>query len=70
MDLIFFVRSGDGTYRRIEEHQRQRAWDEQTLKEALWQSGFRTVSIYGDYTLSAPKEESQRWHIAAVRTGE
>ncbi|MBR0513817.1 MAG: class I SAM-dependent methyltransferase [Clostridia bacterium] len=70
LDLIFFVRSGDGTYRRIEEHQRQRAWDEQTLKEALWQSGFRTVSIYGDYTLSAPKEESQRWHIAAVRTGE
>ena len=54
----------------IEEHQKQKAWSEKTLKEALWKAGFRTVSFYGDYTLTAPKENSQRWHIAAVRTEE
>ena len=68
LDLIFFVRDEDGKYRRIEEHQKQRAWDERTLKETLWHAGFRTVSIYGDYTLNAPKEQSQRWHVAATRT--
>ena len=70
LDLIFFSRADDGTYRRIEEHQRQRAWDEKTLKETLWHAGFRAVSLYGDYTLNAPKEKSQRWHVAATRTDE
>ena len=70
LDLVFFIRKEDGSYRRIEEHQKQKAWDEKTLKEALWQAGFRTVSVYGDYTMNAPKETSQRWHIAAVRTTE
>ena len=70
LDLIFFVRDEDGKYRRIEEHQRQKAWDEKTLKETLWHAGFRTVSFYGDYTMNAPKEQSQRWHIAATRAEE
>ena len=70
LDLVFFSRAEDGTYRRIEEHQRQRAWDEKTLKQALWEAGFRAVSFYGDYTLSSPKEKSQRWHVAAVRAEE
>jgi hypothetical protein len=67
LDLVFFVRAENGTYHRIEEHQRQRAWDEQTLKEALWKTGFRTVSFYGDYTLNAPGDHCQRWHVAATR---
>ena len=70
LDLIFFVRDEDGKYRRIEEHQRQKAWDEKTLKETLWHAGFRTVSLYGDYTMNAPKEQSQRWHVAATRAEE
>ena len=67
LDLIFFVREKDGKYRRMEEHQQQRAWDEKTLKEQLWHAGFRTVSFYGDYTLNAPKDGNQRWHVAATR---
>ena len=68
LDLISFVKEKDGKYRRTEEHQKQRAWDEKTLKETLWHAGFRTVSLYGDYTLNAPKEGNQRWHVAATRT--
>ena len=70
MDLIFFVLDPDGKYRRMEEHQQQRAWDEKTMKEALWHAGFRGVSIYGDYSLNAPREGNQRWHIAATRAEE
>ncbi|MBR6164538.1 MAG: class I SAM-dependent methyltransferase [Clostridia bacterium] len=67
LDLCFFVREEDGRYRRMEEHQRQRAWDQKTLKETLWRAGFRAVSLYGDYTLNTAREENQRWHIAATR---
>ena len=67
LDLVFFVREKDNQYRRIEEHQKQRAWDEKTLKENLWHAGFRAVSIYGDFTLNSSTEGNQRWHIAATR---
>jgi len=67
LDLCFFVRETDGRYRRIEEHQKQRAWDQKTLKETLWHAGFRAVSLYGDYTLNAAGDNHQRWHVAATR---
>ena len=67
LDLVFFVREKDNQYRRIEEHQRKRAWDEKTLKENLWHAGFRAVSIYGDFTLNSSTDGNQRWHIAATR---
>ena len=67
LDLTFFVREEDGKYRRIDERQHQRAWDQQTLKETLWHAGFRAVSLYGDYTMNAATDENQRWHVAATR---
>ena len=68
LDLVFFVREKENQYRRIEEHQKQRAWDEKTLKENLWHAGFRAVSIYGDFTLNSSTDENQRWHVAATRS--
>ena len=35
LDLIFFVREAEGKYRRMEEHQRQRAWDEKSEGNAV-----------------------------------
>ena len=67
LDLTFFVLEEDGKYRRIDERQHQRAWDQQTLKETLWHAGFRAVSLYGDYTMNAATDENQRWHVAATR---
>ncbi len=67
LDLVFFVREKENQYRRIEEHQKQRAWDEKTLKENLWHAGFRAVSIYGDFTLNSSTDGNQRWHVAATR---
>ncbi len=68
MDLSFFVRDEDGRYRRIDERQHQRAWEQQELKEALWHTGFRAVSMYGDFSMNAAGDENQRWHIAATRS--
>ena len=70
MDLTFFAKDEDGRYRRIDERQHQRAWDQTTLKETLWHAGFRAVSLYGDFTINAAAEENQRCHIAAARAAE
>ena len=67
LDLVFFAREKENQYRRIEEHQKQRAWEEKTLKENLWHAGFRAVSIYGDFTLNSSTDGNQRWHVAATR---
>ena len=68
MDLSFFVRDEDGRYRRIDERQHQRAWEQQELKEALWHTGFRAVSMYGDFSMNAAGDENQRWHNATTRS--
>jgi len=67
MDLCFFLREKDGKYRRIEEHQKQRVWDAQTLKSVLLQTGFRGICFYGNGTLNPAKDSDERWHAAAVR---
>mgnify|MGYP002622711099 CR=1 FL=1 len=70
MDLCFFVKEQDGRYRRMEEHQRQRAWDAQTLKSMLLEVGFRGVCLYGDGTLNPAQDSDLRWHVAAGRPAE
>ena len=54
----------------MEETQRQKAWDTQTLKQALLSAGFRGVCVYGDSTLNPAREEDQRWHVCASRPPE
>jgi len=70
LDLCFFLREEDGRYRRMEEHQVQRAWDPQTIKELLWKAGFRAVCLYSGNTLNPAREQDQRWHVAAARPEE
>ena len=67
LDLCFFLREEDGRYRRMEEHQVQRAWDQRTLKETLWHAGFRAVCMYSGTSLNPAREEDQRWHVAASK---
>lgn len=70
MDLCFFVKEADDRYRRVEEHQKQRAYSQQTLKMLLQQAGFHMISFFGDRTLNAPEEKTERWHIVATRPAE
>ena len=65
MQLCIFVREADGRYRRIDEEQRQRAWLAEELAAALKRAGFEDMAFYGNGTLTPPKPDEERWHIAA-----
>ena len=67
MDLTFFVREGNGLYRRFAERHRQRAHDPAELAELLKECGFDRVKIYGDRTFEAPDPDEDRIHICALR---
>ena len=67
MRLCFFVRQPDGSYRRIDEEQRQRAHQKERLTGLLHQAGFHHVVVYGNCRAEAPRPNEQRWHIAALK---
>ncbi len=67
MLLCFFVKEPDGRYRRLEESQRQRAWELPDLKNALLREGYRGVCAYGDGNLNPARDSDLRWHICASR---
>ncbi len=70
LDLCFFLKEKDGRYRRLEEHQKQRAWDLSELKTLLLQAGFRGVCAYGNFSLNPAGDMDERWHIGATRAPE
>ena len=67
MHLCFFVKQKDGSYQRVDEHQKQRAHEAEHLAALLRQVGFERVAVYGNNRLTAPAEGEQRWHFAALR---
>ena len=67
MHLCIFVKQKDGSYRRIDEDQKQRAHTIQGLSNMLYQAGFERVFVYGNGSLEAPKSNEQRWHFAALK---
>lgn len=70
MRLCIFVRQEDGSYRRIDEEQKQRAYDVGTLSRLLYAAGFARVLVYGNGTFEAPKEKEHRWHFVALKAQE
>ena len=67
MHLCFFVKQEDGSYKRIDEVQKQKAHTIKHLSDLLYQSGFDRVMVFGDGRLEAPRESERRWHFAAIR---
>lgn len=66
MHLCIFVKQPDGSYRRIDEEQKQRAHTIESLSNQLYRAGFDRVLVYGSSTLDAPRDKEQRWHFAAL----
>ena len=66
MELTFFVREGDGRYRRFDETHVQKAHDPGHLRELLEGAGFTDVRAFGDRTLEPPEPGAQRIHMRAV----
>ena len=67
MHLCIFLRQKDGTYRRIDEEQTQRAHTAENLRSLLFGAGFAHVRVFGNSRMEAPREGEQRWHIAAIK---
>ncbi|MCR4884890.1 MAG: class I SAM-dependent methyltransferase [Clostridiales bacterium] len=67
MHLCFFVRQDDGSYKRIDEEQKQRAWTAAEIEELLRSVGFDRISVFGNGHLNPPREKEDRWHFAAMR---
>lgn len=67
LELCIFVRQADGSYRRIDECQRQRAHTREELSDWLAAAGFSGVMFYGDKHMLKPGEQEERWHVAALK---
>ncbi len=65
--LDIFTESDHGLYRRIQEDQRQRAYDQDELLNLLEQTGFSNIHVYGDRTMIGPEADALRWHIIAKK---
>lgn len=70
MELCFFIRQADGSYKRLDETQTQRAYEGQEILSALERAGFCQAAWYGDGHLSPPGPLEQRWHFAALKRPE
>lgn len=61
-----FTREGDVWLRDFEEH-RQYAYSLQQLTALLQKAGFTGIRAYGDLSMDAPKDETQRIFISCVK---
>lgn len=63
--LSVFTEDADGRYVRTDEVQKERCYDEPTVRRLLTESGFELEGIYGGFDFSEPLEDTQRWYIVA-----
>jgi SAM-dependent methyltransferase len=64
--LTVFEDDGEG-YVRYDETQREKKYSEHQLTEALERAGFEVVGFFGGYDMSEPKNDTERWYIAAKK---
>lgn len=56
----------DGAWERSFEEHRERAWERETLEDALKTAGFTEISVYSDLTSRLPEPDDDRWQFLAV----
>ena len=55
----------DGAWERTFEEHRERAWSREQLQSWLEEAGFEKITVTGDLTMRAPREDEDRWIIRA-----
>ena len=63
--LTVFTEEESGRYSRADEEQRERCYTLDEITEALTETGFELVGVYGDLDMTAPEDDTQRWHFIA-----
>lgn len=66
MQLDFFVDNG-GSYRRLTDTVRERAYSRRTWEKLLDETGFRVEAVYGEDMLSPPAPQEERWVFVTRR---
>jgi len=64
-DLSLFEEDENGSYERSDEHQRERCYSLQELKDTLERCGFAFLGCFGDLAFGEPEETTPRWYIVA-----
>lgn len=64
-DLSVFEKLPSGTYRRSDEHQQERCYDLNEIREALENTGFELLGVWSGYAFSPIDEHTERWYFAA-----
>lgn len=59
-DLTLFVREEDGRYQKFEETHFQKAYDIESVKEAVKEAGLKLVGVYDAWTRNEPETECER----------
>ncbi|MBQ9773069.1 MAG: class I SAM-dependent methyltransferase [Clostridia bacterium] len=64
-DLSIFEELPDGTYRRADEHQTERCYTLDAVRNTLERAGFTLLGAWSDYQFSSPDARTERWYFAA-----
>lgn len=64
-DLTLFEELENGDYRRSDEHQTERCYNLETVKQLLANAGFELLGVWGNFDFQDPLPECERWYIAA-----
>lgn len=65
-DLTFFIKQGK-TYRRMEESQRERLFDDETVEKAIADHAFTLVATYGSLSLSPVTDRDEKRYFVIRR---
>ena len=63
--LSVFGEDEDGAYIRSDEHQRERCYTLDEVRDALCACGFEIIGVFGDIEFSEPANDCERWYFVA-----
>ncbi len=64
-DLSIFEALPDGNYRRSDEHQEERCYTLEEVKDALEKAHLELIGVWADFDFSSPTDTTERWYFAA-----
>ena len=67
--ITVFTETKDGSYEREDSHQVERYYSIEELREALDQSGFELIGLYGGLDKKDVAADDDRWYIVAKKRG-
>ena len=64
-DLSIFEELPNGSYRRADEHQQERCYEQSEILDTLKHTGFEILGVWSDFDFSSPAPDTERWYFAA-----